>query len=424
MPPFILLPLRKINFWKIRRPGWQAAGAVVLSLLAGCVSTPPPRVPLADLPPSQVDRATRNLRVFDAAWSLVADHHYDPKLQGVDWPAAGVKYGKEAAAATDKKSLYATINTMLGLLQDSHTHALTPEQATEHHTQVRERTGFNMERIDGRWAVAEVLPGSPAEAGGVTPGWLVLARNGVPLGDRSDFRPGEGEIATWEFLDRDDRTVKVPLAARPLSTKPRQLERELTGGFLYLRFDGFDGPDRRWLSDELKEHRAAPGVVLDLRRNPGGETLSLGITVGEFFDRSVDCGTFITRAGRRSVKNSWQFGSAHYAGRVAVLIDNATASAAEIFSAVLQDHGRATIVGRKSAGAVLASWFYTLPDGGELQLSREDYVRPKGERLEGHGIEPDVTVPFTLADLRAGRDPDIEAALAVLQSPAAVPAAR
>ena len=129
----------------------------------------------------------------------------------------------------------------------------------------------------------------------------------------------------------------------------------------------------------------------------------------------VDCGGFISRNGSRSEKNSWQIGSAHYRGRVAILIDGSTASAAEIFSAVLQDHGRAVVIGRKSAGAVLASWFSVLPDGGELQLSREDYVRPKGGRLEGSGVVPDITTRRTLEDFRAGRDADLEAALRALK---------
>jgi len=391
-----------------------SVGLVLSIFLAGCVSTPAPRVPLDDLPPSQVDLATRNLRVFNAVWSLVADKHYDPKLQGVDWPAAAKKFGPEAAAAADKKSLYAAINRMLDLLKDSHTRALNPEQAEERQTQIRARTGFNMTKLDGRWAVAEVLPGSPAETAGVRPGWIVVKRNGTTLGERNDFRARDGEVAQWDFLDERDRPVTLALTARPLSTKPRQEVRVLAGGFVYLRFDGFDGPDRRWLGDQLKAHHNAPGIVLDLRQNPGGETFSLGITIGEFFDRSMDCGSFITRSGSRSEKNSWQLGSARYGGRVAVLVDRVTASAAEIFSAVLQDHGRATIIGRKTAGAVLASWFYVLPDGGELQLSREDYVAPKGRRLEVNGVEPDLASQLTLEDLRAGRDPDLEAAVRVL----------
>jgi len=402
----------------MKRPGLTLGGvAVALLLLAGCATTPAPRVSLAAVPVAQVARAEGNVRVFERAWSLVHDLHYDPKLHGVDWTAAGLNYGPRAAEATDDKALYAALNDMVGLLKDSHTRALTPEQALERRTQVRARTGFNMTRSEGRWVVTGLVAGSPAEAAGVEHGWLVVARNGEPVGARSDFRPREGEVARWEFLDTQDRPVALDLAARTLSTKSRQEVRELADGFVYLRFDAFATADRRWLSAQLKAHRAAPGVVVDLRQNPGGSTISLGIVIGEFFAQAVDCGTFVWRGGHRGEKGSWQIGSARYGGRVVVLVDGATGSAAEIFSAVLQEHGRATIVGRRTAGAVLASWFHGLPGGGELQLSRMDYVTPKGRRLESDGVEPDVKVTRTLADVRAGRDVDLEAALRVVAEP-------
>src|SRR5206468_10455761 len=129
-----------------------------------------------------------------------------------------------------------------------------------------------------------------------------------------DFRPKEGEEATWDFVDEKEQSVRLAPAAKRLSIAARQISRELEGGFVYLRFDEFDGPDRRWLSRELKKHATAPGVVIDLRRNPGGETLSLGISIGEFFERTVDCGSFISRSGAHSVKNSWQIGSAGFRG--------------------------------------------------------------------------------------------------------------
>lgn len=393
---------------------WLASLTV---LLAGCVSTPIPRVSLATVPAAQQAQARQNLRVFEEVWRLVADKHYDPKLQGVNWQAAGEKFGAEAVAVPDEKTLYAKLNAMVGLLNDSHTHVLGPEQARERRTQTRVRTGFNLTRLDNHWAVSEVLPGSPAEAAGVRPGWLVTSRNGHLLPAKIDFRARDGEVVQWRFLDLRDWPVSLELTASPLSIAPRQFARELSDGLVYLRFDGFDGRDRRWLGEQLKLHRDAPGVVIDLRRNPGGETWSLGITIGEFFAHRVECGVFTSRGGTRQVKNSWQAGSARYGGRVAVLVDGSTASAAEIFAAVLQEHGRAKIIGRKTAGAVLASRFFRLPDGGELQLSQEDYVTPKGRRLEGNGVVPDVTVPFTLTDLRAGRDPDVDTALRVLREP-------
>ena len=388
--------------------------AFALAWLAGCTTTPAPRVALAAVPVEQRARAEGNVRVFDRVWGLVADWHYDPKLHGVDWPAAGLKYGAEVAAAADDQALYAALGAMVGLLKDSHTHALSPTQTKERRTQTRARTGFYMTRVEGRWIVSELVAGSPAELAGVKTGWVVVARNGTAFGERSEARPQVGEVAQWEFLDDRDQPVALAIVAESLSTKPRQEVRVLAGGVVYLRFDAFDPADRRWLSDQLKTNRAASGVVIDLRRNPGGGTISLGITIGEFFDRAVDCGTFITRGGYRGGKSSWQMGSARYGGSVVVLVDGATGSAAEIFAAVLQEHGRATIVGRKTAGAVLASWYHGLPDGGELQLSRQDYVTPKGRRLENEGVAPDVKVVRTAADVRAGRDVDLEAALRVL----------
>ena len=388
--------------------------AFALAWLAGCTTTPAPRVALAAVPVEQRARAEGNMRVFDRVWGLVADWPYAPKLHGVDWPAAGLKYGAVVAAAADDQALYAALGAMVGLLKDSHTHALSPTQTKERRTQTRARTGFYMTRVEGRWIVSELVAGSPAELAGVKTGWVVVARKGTAFGERSEARPKEGEVAQWEFLDDRDQPVALAIVAESLSTKPRQEVRVLAGGVVYLRFDAFDPADRRWLSDELKMNRAAPGVVIDLRRNPGGGTISLGITIGEFFDRAVDCGTFITRGGYRGGKSSWQMGSARYGGSVVVLVDGATGSAAEIFAAVLQEHGRATIVGRKTAGAVLASWYHGLPDGGELQLSRQDYVTPKGRRLENEGVAPDVKVVRTAADVRAGRDVDLEAALRVL----------
>lgn len=385
------------------------------AFVAGCVTVPPAQISLAEIPPGQLAEARENLRVFNAVWDLVNRKHYNPATRGPTWDEAAAQYGPRAAAAKDDRTLYGVLNAMLEPLQDSHTFAITRTQAEERRSQVRARTGFNMQRVDGRWVVNDVLPKSPADLAGVKVGWLVVARNGQPLGERLDFRPREGEEASWDFLNERDEKVRVSPPAQRLSTASRQAVKELGDGFVYLRFDEFNRHDRRWLARQLKTYATAPGIVLDLRRNPGGETFSLGIVIGEFFDRAVDCGTFISRSGSRSVKTSWQLGSANYAGKLVVLVDSASGSAAEIFAAVIQDHGRGTVVGRRTAGAVLASWFYRLPDGGELQLSREDYIAPKGRRIEGVGVEPDVVVPRSLAELRAGRDRDLEVALEILR---------
>lgn len=394
------------------------AGVLALAalLLAGCATRPPGRVDLASFPSAQQARAAGNLGVFNRAWDLVHRKHYDPRLGGLDWPALGAEFAPRAAAADDESALYAVLNDLLGRLQDSHTRALSPDAARERTSRERARTGLSLQRIGNRWVVAEVLPGSPAAEAGIRAGWIVAARDGSPLGERPEFSVREGAVVRWELLDAEDRPVSVAVVARRLPVAPPPAERVLDGGFVLLRFDGFDAANRRWLSRRLKAQAGAPGVVVDLRRNAGGDTFSLGTVVGEFFGASVACGTFVARDGARDAQTSWQLGSAAYRGRVAVLVDAGTASAAEILAAVLQEHGRARVFGRQTAGAVLASRFHGLPDGGELQLSREDYLTPRGRRLEGAGVVPDLTVPRTLAEVRAGRDQDLEAALAWLRA--------
>jgi carboxyl-terminal processing protease len=165
-------------------------------------------------------------------------------------------------------------------------------------------------------------------------------------------------------------------------------------------------------------------VIVDLRQNPGGVSVPMGYTVGEFFPKSMPWGRFTSRNGQQTDNSSWQWGSARFEGRVVVLVSGRTASCAEIFARALQYHKRATIVGRQTAGAVIGSSFYSLPGGGKLQLGLVDYHGLDGQRLEGAGVKPDVAVAKTfgsIGDLRAGRDRDLEAALNALRADGARP---
>jgi carboxyl-terminal processing protease len=396
--------------------GWIAIAALVL--LAGCATGPVPRAPeIAARATALSPRESANLRVFDTAWDLVNRKFYDPKFRGVDWPAAAITYGPKALAAANDEQLYGVINTMLAGLKESHNWASLPGQSAEDRERPRARLGFSLARQEDHWVVMAVQSGGPAEAAGVRPGWVFVTRNGRPLGVDANFKLQEGEKVIDEFLDRQDRTHVLTMTARLLPPGEPREARELEGGVWYLRFDRFDWASRRWLSDQLKAHRTAPAVVVDLRQNSGGGSLSLGITIGEFFPHRVDWGRFIGRNGRPHEEDSWQWGSARYAGRVAVLVGRGTASSAEIFAHALQFHHRAVLVGRPTAGAVVGSLFYRLPDGGKLQLGVLDYHGLDGRRLEGLGVKPDVVVSLKLADLRAGVDPDLAAALEALRNP-------
>jgi carboxyl-terminal processing protease len=101
-----------------------------------------------------------------------------------------------------------------------------------------------------------------------------------------------------------------------------------------------------------------------------------------------------------------------FAGPLAILVDELTASASECFTGGLQGLGRARVFGVRTMGQALPAATRTLPDGEVLEYAVGDFVTAGGRRLEGAGVQPDEVVPVTPEDLRQGRDPVLAAALA------------
>ena len=388
-------------------------GIALVFLAAGCTTAPTEyREPL---PLAAADRSAANLRVFERTWELVNGKYFDTKFRGVDWPAMRAKYRPDAVAATDDAALYGVLNRLCAELKESHLAALAPRRAHEIRTERRASVGFRMQLLEAKRVVTEVVPGSPAALAGVQSGWLVVGRNGAPLLDKDPYLPKLGQPVSYSFLDATDQAHTFTMEPQLLNFH-QQVARELPGNFRYLRFDEFDHQSLHWLSEQLKARPTAPGVVLDLRNNPGGNVLALKVALAEFFSKKVSAGRTVRRNGRERENESVSWLSAHYAGHVIILTDNSTGSAAEIFSHVLQHNRRATVLGRRTAGAVIVSRLYDLPGGGKLQVPVSDYIGLDGQRLEGRGVTPDMTLPApTLTDLRTQYDPDLEAALHALQ---------
>ncbi len=397
---------------------WLLLLAAVLA--GGCATAPrvwqePPALTAAA-------RTARNAQVFDRTAELAADRFFDQTMRGIDWPAAVARHRAAAVAAPADEALYTAINTLLNELGESHNAALPPRDAFQLRHDTRVATGFIMRRVDDLWVVTTVYPGSAAAAAGVQPGWIVRSRDGRPVGERAPrFTMRPGQEVRLEFLDPADRIIPLTLVAGPVVWAPRREVRELDRGIVLLRFEEFDPASIRWLSAELEARRDAPAVIVDLRGNPGGLLMSVRFAIAEFFPAEVLIGTFVRRDGRERETGSLTLGAARYRGRVVILVDEASASSAEIFSHVLQQKGRAIVVGRTTAGAVIAARHYRLPDGGQLQLAIQDYVGLDGRRLEGAGVVPDVPVTVRLDDLRQGRDVDLAAALAVLAASPVLP---
>ncbi len=403
------------------------------------------------------------LETFDRAWTIIYETHWDPDFNGVDWVAVREELRPQAASAQTPGELRRLIVEMLGRLEQSH-FALWPSEALG---AVRggggERSdgggpgepGFETVIIDGRFIVARVDDDGAAATAGVRPGWVVSEVSGfdatetvLPTVESVDAHtvrteaqrsmdrrlsgmPGSAlEIA---FLDEDDADKSV----RITRTAPRgelvrfgnmpplhaRLESELLHPDVDLEigliaFNIWLPIIARQFDEAIDASRESDGIVLDLRGNPGGlGGMVMGIG-GHFVDESVALGTMRTRESELQFRANPRRIDASgnrvepFAGPLAILIDNTSASTSEVFAAGLQAIGRAKIFGQRSMGAVLPSLMDELPNGDVLQHAFADFVvSGTGVRLEGRGVVPDEIVELSREDLLEGRDPTLDAAV-------------
>ncbi len=407
---------KSVRWWR-----WLAVSVI---LLTGCVG-PSIQAPQEPIYASAAERAEVQTAILKQAWKLVEKRFYAPDYNGADWATAYDRYEARAAAAIGTTAFYEVINDMLAELEDAHTGAMSPLASWEDLMASRAFVGINLERIADQWVVVDLRPGSAAEEAGVKIGWIAQARDGEILQTEGfSFRNEPGRAYDWTFLDEQDQERIVPLTARTLATRMPPVERVSPEGWIYLRFDEFETGYHTWLRERLAVHREAPGVILDLRQNSGGAVWSLERVINDFFADRVAYGAFVSREGRRDQeKSAWRDGVG-FEGSLVVLVGAASASSAEILAHVFKHYERGVLIGRPTAGAVIASRFYRLRDGGELQIGIHDFESLNGDRLEGNGVMPDIVVERSLADLRENIDSDLEAAvdwLRVHAPPAAAP---
>jgi carboxyl-terminal processing protease len=100
-----------------------------------------------------------------------------------------------------------------------------------------------------------------------------------------------------------------------------------------------------------------------------------------------------------------------YLAPVVILTDGGSASTSEIFAGGLQELGRAVVVGERTTGAALPSFFQKLPTGALFQYAIADFTTPKGMLIEGRGVAPDVEVKLSRRSLLEGRDVQLDAAI-------------
>ena len=303
--------------------------------------------------------------------------------------------------------------------------------------------------------VTEVEPGSGAATAGIRPGWRLTAIGDKPVSDMlkgldetpddrirglEAWRALHGRLRGPEGAELDARVRRrraTPPSGRP-SPAGNSRGRPVTVGGLPTMFVEVTNQARQtpggrpvgvigfnvWMTAvdrpfqlAVDEHRAAGGIVIDLRGNPGGLAgMMMGIA-GHFVAEPKSLGVMKSRDNELKfpvnprLVNAEGKRVATYDGPVAILVDSLSASASECFTGGMQSLRRVRVFGERTMGAALPSQFDKLPNGDLFIHATADFVTGDGTRLEGRGVIPDEIVPLTRAALLGGRDPVLEAAL-------------
>lgn len=382
---------------------------------------------------------TQRREAFERVWTEVNETYYDPGMNGADWPAAHQLYRGIVDTISTDGSFYSAMNRMLGLLHDSHTRLLPPTIVAQLARHEDANVGLTVREIDGRPTVVAVRAGSPAALAGIEPGMLVPAVNGVntvarvarvaaALPSWAASRSTSWRAYTAVFAGRRDTSMRVTveradgstfdaaLTAVVVTAPPEVDAHLLASGNAYIRWNIFRAPNAHDVAAAVERFRDAPGMILDLRGNPGGNNAETDAIVNLFLDRR----TAVYQVGERHgsappTPTAYVLGSnggAAYRGPIVILLNEMSGSASELLASGLQESGRAKLVGVETCGCVLGvnNGRRPLPDGARLDISAREYLTMHGEKLEGRGVIPDVRVDVTLDDLRARRDAVLEAA--------------
>ncbi|MGB6668514.1 MAG: S41 family peptidase [Candidatus Acidiferrum sp.] len=416
-------------------------------LILGLVSSMAARGTSRALTPK--DRA----QVFEKVWKDVDEHYYDPEFGGVNWREIHQRYLPLVEAAKDDKDFYSIVDRMTAELHDAHTRFSSPEQWKNHERHQGVSIGFRPGYVEGKVTVLDAYADSNAARAGIEAGMIVTALDGQPIAERlaaaaktvlpsSTERITKLRILSSVFaapldtpfaatLQRGDGSAfEVKFPRQILSNAPHVTSAKLPSGFGYIRFDEFQPALVKDLKKALENVRTTPGLILDLRWNRGGVGATLEAMAGFFFDNKT---LFEKRMSRKEVGASErdgrhteerQFfvgkkGAQIYSGPVVILVSEYSASATEVFSAGMQDSGRATLVGSQSCGCVLGITHQRMmKGGGVLEISEILWFSPKGRKLEGEGVTPDQIAVPTIISLQEKRDMVLEEGERVLKEKA------
>jgi carboxyl-terminal processing protease len=337
-------------------------------------------------------RGAATLALLVSLSSLASDDGLESSVKTITQAYAIVEDNAADPVSAEQAFFQGAIPGMLRRL-DPHSVFFDPgqfEQLKKLQTSTDKGFGTVVSVLPGRVIVLQTTPGTPSAKSGMAPGDEILAVNGYQL-SRLDTeqlialltqsrqqqaqlivrRPGNARFLNFVLTPEE---MQTPSVERAFFLKP---------GIGYLRVASFDEKTGRLIKDAIEKlgGRDLKGLVLDLRKNPGGLVTSALETAALFLKPGA---RIVTVRGRNVAEKSENVpsGATPYEFPLAVLVNERTASASEIVTGALQDHDRATVIGEVSYGKGLVQSVYPLSLGTGLALTTALYYTPSGRSIQ------------------------------------------
>ena len=345
------------------------------------------------------------------------------------WNAINVINQKYIDQPIDQqKILYGAVSGAVASLGDPYTTFFPPQQLNDFTTQLAGSfggIGAEVGEKDGNIVVIAPLDGTPAKAAGIMSGDAIIQVNGQstsgwsvdqavdairgPKGTQVTIqvmRQGQDKPLTFK-ITRDTITVKsVKWAYKTFSVNGQN--KTIAVVTISEFGDDTTGLFNQAAADILTHN--VSGIIIDLRDNPGGY-LQSAVDVASNWVKQGDLVVSEAHSDGTTIKYTGE-GNPRLAGiKTVVLINGGTASAAEILSGALHDHGFAQLIGEKSFGKGSVQELVNLPGGSAVKVTVAKWITPDGVNLNHNGLTPDIPVTLTAAHANAGKDPQMDSAL-------------
>jgi C-terminal processing protease CtpA/Prc len=405
----------------------------LLGIIALCIFTSVGPVGAQTPSPEDLKRErNRGLVMLQLVKDYLKEYYYDPTYHGMDLDARFKISEDKIKEAASVGQIMGIIAQTLTELNDSHTFFAPPPRPVD------VDYGWKMQMIGNACFVVAVKPGSDAETQGLKTGDEVLTLDGFKPTRQNIWKmeynynvlrpqPGKHIVVRTPDGQQRDLALKAKVEKKPKQVnlteyfnernEEREDEKKLprffdAGDALIWKLREF-GLTESKVDDMMKKARDHQALILDLRGNGGGYEVTLKRMVGYVFDHDISIGNAKRRKETKPIVAKTR-GEKSFKGKLIVLIDSNSGSAAELFARVIQLEKRGVVIGDQSAGAVMRSIFRPgllgdmsngnmIPYGASITDS--DIIMSDGKSLEHIGVTPDELLLPTAADLAAKRDP-------------------